>query len=155
WPENRDRHFEFERGRVVEVSRPGELHGVVCGNVVWVLNSYVRQRRKGYVCGNDMGIIWGRDPDVVRGPDGGFYDVAPRLEALNPKYSEEVPHLAVEVLSPTDRITSATRRVTQFLKWGVPLVWLLDPEERTVTVFRPDRPPEVIEADQELTGDGV
>jgi hypothetical protein len=26
-PENRDRHFELERGEVVEASRPGERHG--------------------------------------------------------------------------------------------------------------------------------
>ena len=30
-PENRDRHFELERGEVVEMSRPGEVpHGFVC-----------------------------------------------------------------------------------------------------------------------------
>src|SRR3954451_21880275 len=118
-PENRDRHFELERGRVVEVSRPGELHGVVCANVIRVLNSYVRQRRKGYVCANDTGIIWEHDPDIVRGPDVIFYDVVRSFAELNPKYSEEVPHLAVEVLSPTDRITAVTRRITQFLDWGV------------------------------------
>jgi Uma2 family endonuclease len=63
--------------------------------------------------------------------------------------------LAVEVFSPSDRMTGLTRRIGQFLKWGVPLVWLLDPEEHTVTVFRADRAPEVIESNQELTGDGV
>jgi hypothetical protein len=31
-PENRDRHFELERGEVVEVARPGERHGFVCLN---------------------------------------------------------------------------------------------------------------------------
>ncbi len=87
-PENRDRHFELERGRVVEVSRPGELHGVVCANVIWALNSYVRRRRKGYVCANDTGIIWEHDPDIVRGPDVVFYDVARPFAELNPKYSE-------------------------------------------------------------------
>jgi hypothetical protein len=32
-PENAGKSYELERGEVVEVSRPGELHGVVCANV--------------------------------------------------------------------------------------------------------------------------
>ena len=46
-PENRDRIFELERGKVVELSRPGEVHGVACTNVMWILGAYIRQRRKG------------------------------------------------------------------------------------------------------------
>jgi Uma2 family endonuclease len=154
-PENRDRHFELEGGKVVEMSRPGEQHGVTCGNAAWVLNTYIRQRRRGYLCANDTGIIWDRDPDTVRGPDLAFYAASRLFNELNPKYSEEVPQLTVEVLSPNDRMGKVNRRIGQFLKWGVVLVWLLDPEEHTVTVYRPDRAPEVLEADQELTGDGV
>jgi Uma2 family endonuclease len=154
-PENRDRHFELDQGKVVEVARPGERHGVVCANASWVLSNYVRQRRQGYVCANDTGVIWQRDPDSVRGPDLLFYADSRPFDELNPKYSEDPPQLAVEVLSPTDRMTKVTRRISQFLDWGVALVWLIDPEERTVTVFRSDRKPSVLEETQELTGDGV
>src|SRR4051812_760928 len=66
-PENRDRHFELERGEIVEISRPGERQGVVCGNAVGILGSYTRQRRRGYVCSNDIGLILEREPDTVRG----------------------------------------------------------------------------------------
>jgi Uma2 family endonuclease len=154
-PENRDRHYELERGKVVEVSRPGEMHGVVCANVAWILGNYIRQRRKGYVCGNDTGIMWECDPDTVKGPDLVFYDKNQSFGELNPKWTEEVPTLAVEVRSPNDRMSKITRRVSQFLKWGVLLVWLIDPEDQTATIYRRDRPPEVLEVDQELTGDGI
>src|SRR4051812_34131085 len=46
-PENRDRRFELERGEVVEMSRPGEQHGYVCGNFTRILGNYTFQRRKG------------------------------------------------------------------------------------------------------------
>ena len=68
-PENRDRHFELEEGELVEMSRPGERHGVVCGNTSYILVGYTRKRKKGYVCSNDTGLILDRDPDNVRGPD--------------------------------------------------------------------------------------
>ena len=154
-PENRDRHFELERGKVVEVSRPGELHGVVCANVTWILGTYIRQRRKGYVCGNDTGIMWECDPDTVKGPDLFYYATNRSYGELNPKWTEEVPALVVEVRSPNDRQSKITRRIVQFLKWGVPLVWLIDPEDQTVTVHRRDNLPEVLDEGEELTGDDI
>lgn len=154
-PENAGKHYELERGRVVEMARPGERHGVVCANVAFVLAGYVRRRRKGFVCGNDTGVIWEHAPDVVRGPDVFYYEEARKYRDLNPRYSDEVPTLIVEVLSPHDRPNQVTRRITQFLRWGVKLAWVIDPEDRTVSVHRPGHEPEVLDAAQELTGDGA
>jgi Uma2 family endonuclease len=154
-PENRDRHFELERGKVVEVSRPGELHGVVSLNAGFTLSTYIRQRRKGYAYANDTGIVWESDPDTVKGPDLFFYDKNRTFGDLHPKWTEDIPTLVIEVLSPNDRLTKVNRRISRFIKWGVPLVWLIDPEEQTVTVYRPDCVPEVLERDEELTGGAI
>src|SRR5262249_45649545 len=56
-PENRNRWFELVRGVVIELSPPVKAHGRVCMNVAFVLETYVRQRRKGYVTTNDAGVI--------------------------------------------------------------------------------------------------
>jgi len=154
-PENSNKHHELERGEVVEMSRPGELHCLVCGNAARILGNYTVQRRKGYVLTNDVGIVWERSPDTVRGPDVVLYNHRRSFKELNPKFCEEVPPLAVEVRSPNDRMSKINRRISQFLDWGVVLVWLVDPEDQTVTVYRRDKRPEVLEADQELTGDGI
>lgn len=151
-PENEGKHFELERGEVVEVPRPGEFHGLVCHNVNFVLGVYIRARRRGYVLSNDTGVIWERDPDTVRGPDVFFYDEKPRLTDLNPKWSDVPPMLLVEVVSPNDKMSKVTRRVTDFLRWGVKIVWVVHPEEETVTVYLPDRPPAVVDRQGELTG---
>src|SRR5262245_57430783 len=127
-PENAGRHYELERGEVVEVSRPGEKHGVVCINTGYLLGGYIRQRRQGSACGNDTGIVWERDPDVVRGPDVVYYAVNRYFDELNPKFAEEIPLLAVEVVSPNDRPGKISLRVEQFLGWGVAMVWVIDPE---------------------------
>src|SRR5262249_49634335 len=132
-PENRDRHFELERGEVVEVSRPGERHGFVCWNAGRILGNYAFQRRKGYACTNDTGLILARTPDTVRGPDMVFDDEVRRYDDLSPGYLDRPPALAVEVLSPNDRWGKVTRRITQFLARGVSVVWLVDPEGRSVT----------------------
>lgn len=152
-PENRDRHFELERGEVVEVSLPGERHGFVCLNVGAILQNFAFQRRKGYACSNDTGLVLERDPDTVRGPDLVFYDQVKRYDGLNPGYSKQPPTLAIEVLSPNDKWGKVTRRLTQFLEKGVLVVWLVDPEGRSVTVYRPNQFPQVFEGNDELLGD--
>jgi Uma2 family endonuclease len=150
-PENRERSFELDRGRVVEMSRPGERHGCTCANVSRILGNYTFQERQGYVCGNDTGVIWERDPDSVKGPDVIYYSETRQFRDLNPKYSEEPPRLAVEVLSPTDRPNKVNRRISEFLKLRVAQVWLLDPEDMTLAIHRPNALPEILEAHQELT----
>jgi Uma2 family endonuclease len=154
-PENQPRHFELVRGEVVEMSRPGERHGLICGNVATTLNLYARQRRKGYVLSNDPGVVLERDPDTVRGPDVAYFEKGKKYSELNPKFCEGVPTLAVEVLSPTDRIGKVTRRVAEFHKAGIPLVWVVDPEACDVTVYRTGRDAYSVEKTQELTGDDV
>jgi Uma2 family endonuclease len=152
-PENRDRHFELERGEVVEMSRPGERHGFVCSNVVRILGNHTFQQRKGYVCSNDTGLILERDPDTVRGPDVLLYDQPKRYDDLNPHYSERMPTLAVEVLSPNDKWGKVTRRITDLLRRGIGVIWLVDPEGRSVTVYRSNQLPQVFEGNDELQGD--
>src|ERR671924_452684 len=133
-PENANKWFELVRGEVIELPPPMKVHGVVCGNAAWLLGTYVRQRRKGYVTSNDSGVILERDPDTVRGPDVALYEDANTFAELHPKYGEVLPVLAVEVLSPNDRADRVTRKITDYLRNGVRLVWLVDPEIRTVTV---------------------
>ena len=118
-PENRNRFFELDRGEVVEMPPPGKYHGFVCGNVAWILGDFARQRRKGYVCTNDAGVLVERDPDTVRGPDVTFYEDAQTIDDMDRQYAARPPLLAVEVLSPNDRINRTIRRITQMLHGGV------------------------------------
>ncbi len=153
-PENQGHAFELERGRIVPVSRPGGRHGLVCGNVAMILNLYARRRQWGYVFSNDAGIILERDPDTVHGPDVAFFGGEPEYQDVNPKMTEGIPLLAVEVWSPTDRPGKMRRRVARFLQAGVRMVWVIDPEERDVTVWAGGTDV-VLDATQEIDGGDV
>jgi Uma2 family endonuclease len=154
-PENAGRFFELDRGEVIELPPPTRPHGVVCSNVAWVLGGYVRQTGIGYVTTNDSGVILARKPDTVRGPDVAIYADAATFEELHPKYGEVPPLLAVEVLSPEDRPNRVLSKVASYLAAGVRVVWLIDPEDRTVTVHLPGQPPASVDPDGELTGGDV
>jgi Uma2 family endonuclease len=154
-PENRDKYCELERGEIVEMTRPGRLHGFVCANVARILGNFTVQRKRGYICSNDTGVIVERDPDTVRGPDILLFEDTDRVEAIDRKYGEKPPVLAVEVLSPNDRFAKINRRIQEQLRFGTLLVWVLDPDASNVTVYRPGQPYYIVEQSEELTGNDV
>ena len=154
-PENDNRWFELVRGEVIELPPPMKPHGVVAIQVGRILANYAEKVGKGYLTGNDSGVILERDPDTVRGPDIAYYEDASTFAELHPKYGETPPRLAVEILSPNDRAKQVMRKITDYLTNGVELVWLLDPEDRIVTVCSPDKKPVNLSGDQELSAEPV
>jgi Uma2 family endonuclease len=150
-PKNRDRHFELEEGEVVEVSRPGERHGVVCSNANGLLWNYTRQKKKGFVTTNDTGIVLERDPDTVRGADVAVYFEKLKFKELHVKYSDRLPKVIVEVLSPNDRQGRMQKRINKFLEKGVAMAWLIDPDAETLTIFLPNKQPIVLESHEEVS----
>lgn len=152
-PENADRLFELRRGEVVESSRPNKPHGVVCSRIASRLDRYAEQCRVGYVESNDAGVVLAEAPGTVVGPDVAYFTDATSFDDIAPKWSEVPPVLAVEVLSPNDKPSRVNQKVQDYLQSGVKVVWVVDYEERNVTVFRPDRTHVVLKDDTELTGD--
>jgi len=154
-PENRDLYVELERGQIVEEPPPGKYHGFVCGNIVGLLGNYAAEWGRGYVCTNDAGLIVERDPDTVRGPDVTFYDDAQTADDMERQFATEPPLLAVEVQSPNDRVNRTVLHISQMLQLGVRLIWVVDPETRDVSVYRPGKDPSLAEESQDLTGENI
>src|SRR5262245_51153536 len=155
-PKNAGRWFELERGEVIELPPPGFRHGIVCLNTGALLHAYAFTVGRGYVCTNDTGVIVEEDPDTVRGADVSLYDDdGKECEEIEIRYAAVPPLLVAEVLSPDDRISRIIIRIDQYLKRGVGLVWLIDPEARTVTIYRKGREPITHYEDDELTGEDV
>lgn len=65
-----------------------------------------------------------------------------------------VPDLAVEVRSPSDQDDDVVNKVSRYLALGVPLVWVLDPQQRTGEVHRPDGTSRALTANRDDVLDG-
>ncbi|NNJ27583.1 Uma2 family endonuclease [Alienimonas chondri] len=158
-PENDHRILELVDGKVVEMSRPHKLHGVLLAWISNVLSNYAKRAGFGEVAGGDSGVLVARDPDVVRGPDVCFYAEKTSYADLladydTPGYDDALPVLIVEVLSASDRHAEVVRKVNGYLEAGVKLVWVVDPPAREVTIYRPDAPPAFAAGDDPIpTGD--
>jgi Uma2 family endonuclease len=54
---------------------------------------------------------------------------------------EILPDLAIEVVSPDDQPGRLQRRIGHYMRSGVPLLWVVDPEVESVTVWEPGKAP--------------
>jgi Uma2 family endonuclease len=74
---------------------------------------------------------------------------------LNWKHSRQIPQLVIEVLSPTDKPNKINQRIGDYLRRGIPLVWIVDPDDRTVGVHRKGELPRTLDDADVLTGEEV
>lgn len=69
-----------------------------------------------------------RVPDLCLLPAG-------RLPA---RIATEPPLLCIEVLSPEDSLPRIRQRCEDYLRFGVPAIWIIDPQQRTAYVLGQD-----------------
>lgn len=150
-PENEPRYFVLIRGEVQEVPRPTKTHGIVQIRIGRYLEEWAEKVGRGYVAA-ESGVVLTENPDTVAGPDVAYYTDADTFDEVPPKWGEVAPVLAVEILSPNDKMSRVNTRIREYLLSGTRVVWLVDYEERKVTVYRPDKLHDVIGEDGELTG---
>jgi Uma2 family endonuclease len=133
-PESRDRNYELERGRVIELSLGSVRHGAVCANAAYVLGNFAKMTKGGFVCCNNPGIWVERDPDTVRGPDIAYFSGTLDIEDEH-RFTETPPILIAEVVDVRDRVEAILGRVQEYLVFGTPTVLVIDPLSRSVNVF--------------------
>jgi Uma2 family endonuclease len=145
--------YELVRGELVPMAQPAEGHGFVCVNTGYLLKAYTKKLGRGYVTGNDSGLITGRDPDSVRGVDlMVFLDRKRPPNKAYTSYSDRPPNLAVEIRSPSQSWKEMMDKVLEYLKMGAGMVWIIDPKVKRVTVYTQNQEPQIFAAENELDG---
>jgi Uma2 family endonuclease len=146
---------ELVRGVIIVTPPPGFTHGVSQVNVASLLRTWARQDRRGRVTAAS-GLRTETDPDSVRGPDVAYWS-AERLplEIVPQGYPDVAADLCVEVLSPGNRRAAIDEKVREYLAATVRIVWVVDPEAHTVTVYRQPDAGQVLDAAAILTDEEV
>jgi Uma2 family endonuclease len=109
---------------------------------------------RGDVLTGDLGVRLRRDPDTTFGVDVAYIsaDVLAR-QTEDSTIIDGVPLLAVEILSPNDVLEDVDDKIDAYLAAGVPLVWVVSPRRRTVTVHAPGDEPVLLDVRQELSAE--
>lgn len=130
---------------------PGLEHGELCMKIGAPIYNHVVVHNLGRVMSNDSFVKTG--PDSVRGADVLFYSYErlPKNRPVPRTMHDLAPDLVVEVRSPSDNWTELFAKVVEYLRAGVRVVLLLDPESATASVYRPDELQQILHNGDELT----
>ena len=144
---------ELIRGALCKTMPTGLTHGEIVMNLGGALGNFIRPRRLGRLVGSDSGMMLERDPDTVREPDIAF--ISAQKLPLNVRlsgYYEGAPDLVVEIVSPSDGAREVyhvcaspsargcgrlSAKARMWISFGVPLVWVVNPENRAIEVYLP------------------
>lgn len=131
--------YELVRGELQMMSPTGNEHGVVTAALTIRLGAFVMEHALGTIIAAESGFHLEHDPDTVLAPDIAFVERQRFAAAgVSPKFWQGAPDLAVEVKSPGDRAGKLAAKAQSWLAYGVRQVWLVDPQNRTVTVYHQD-----------------
>ncbi len=152
---------ELVDGEIQLMEPAGGEHGEIALKIGARLLVFVDEHDLGKAFAAETGYILKHaqeegERDTVKGIDASFIRkerVPP--EGIPKKFIPFPPDLAVEVVSPGDTKREVAEKVQEYLDFGVPLVWVVRPSEKTVTVHRANGDIETKQGDEVLSGEDV
>ena len=136
------------------MTRRNRFHAGTEATLAKIIGNWIDQQPppRGKVYSGEVGCILSRDPDTTVGIDVAYISA----QSLDRQTSDTTmiegpPVLAVEILSPSDKLENVNEKVDEYLASGVSLVWVVDPHFQTVTVFQSGVEPELFNKQQTLT----
>ena len=126
------RRYEILDGALAVTPAPGRRHQRAVGALFRVLDGHVRGHELGEVYVSPFDVILD-DTSIVQ-PDI-VYVAATRLGIVAERGVEGAPSLAVEVTSPSTRQHDRNTKLGLYARHGVPHVWIVDPEARSIDAY--------------------
>lgn len=147
---------DLVRGELREypITKRNRQHSRVMVAVGHILLSWVIHKNVGgEVAAGEAGVRLRRDPETTVGIDAAYFS-AKSLAGMpaNQPWYDGPPELAVEILSPSDTHENVVDKINLYLDCGVAVVWILDPDFQTLTVYRPHTAPLMLRVHETLDG---
>ena len=151
-----DRAYELVDGRLVE-KHMGMKSSWVATRLCYQMQAFLERQPAGWVLAESTYQCFPDAPKKVRRPDVSFIRFG-RLpeEELPSGHCPIAPDIAAEVVSPHDTHTEVSAKIEEYLAAGVALVWIINPDTRTVLVYREGGDAiGFLHENDELTGEAV
>ena len=135
-----NRKLRFERtakGELILMPPAGGESSAQSLSVAAQLYVWSKRLGKGKAFDSSVGFILpngaNRSPDAAWLTDEQLATITP--EQMR-KFPPVCPEFVIEVMSPSDRLPAAKRKMQEWMRAGVELAWLIDGDEQTVHVYR-------------------
>jgi Uma2 family endonuclease len=149
-------NYELVDGHLVERNK-SQLSVWVGGRLHRFVDAFVDDHALGWTWPADLGYECFPDrPNTVRKPDLSFVRMERMPEGPTSEgYMHIAPDLVAEVVSPNDLWREVQAKLHEYLALGVRLVWVIDPEARTMYLHRQDGTVSRLREGDEISGEDV
>ncbi len=134
--------YELVDGEAKPKMSPKYFHSSLTGFLFILLHQWSQNRGR-------VGVEWSihlkrGEKDWVPVPDL-LYISYDRLDRdwMENEACPVAPELAIEIISPEQSFGSISEKAIDYIKAGVFRVWVIDPKDKSLTIFYPDSPSEI------------
>ena len=131
-------HVELGRGVVIVSEVPLPWHLILIDRLRCLLNSYWAGHPGRIFCvasGGECKLPVGQF-ESERHPDLAVYLTEPPYQDSNAVWSEWIPELVIEIVSPGSETRDYTEKRDEYLAFGVREYWIVHPDRKEVLVLR-------------------
>ena len=150
-----DARIEYSGDGTLIITPPTDPEtGKRTSRIVHTLVEWAKKTGIGSVVGPDAGFRF-RDGSR-RSPDAAWFNEARWQETreLSRRFPVFAPEFVIELRSPEDRMRLLQEKMLEYIDNGVQLAWLIDPSERTVSIYRSGQEIEVLSNPTTVLGEG-
>ena len=148
-----DLKFETSAEGELLVTAPGDTDGSSSNSEInFQLRQWAKKDRRSIVMESSAGFVL---PNGARRAPDTSWTLRTHIEQLSPAKRKPFYHLCpdfvIELKSPSDRLRILKAKMQEYIENGAQLGWLIDPETRSVTIYRPNQAPETLTNIDSLT----
>lgn len=153
----RNRELRVERtaeGEIIIMPPTGSETGRRGFELTVQFGDWVRRDGRGVGFDSSAGFLLPngaeRSPDLAWIERSRWAQIPPEQQR---RFAPICPDFVVELLSPRDDVGEIQATLREYIACGARLGWLIDPDRRRLEVYRPGRPPEMVENPATIAGD--
>ncbi|MBI3850857.1 MAG: Uma2 family endonuclease [Verrucomicrobia bacterium] len=125
--------YQLIEGELFMAPAPNRYHQDISGNIEFILMKYLEKHRVGKLYDAPFDVYLG-EHNVFQ-PDKAFVSNE-RLSILTDMGAEGAPNLVVEILSDSTAHLDKKTKLKVYAANGVEELWLVDPETKSVKLYR-------------------
>ena len=136
WELKPGERFELINGVAYAMAAPNTAHQLIVSAITGEFHSFLKGKKcKAIPSPYDVRLFYEEDEsdDTVVQPD---LVVVCDPEKLGPEGCRGAPDLVVEILSPSNTAIEMNRKLELYMKAGVREYWIIDPEQKSVVIYR-------------------
>jgi Uma2 family endonuclease len=152
-----DLNFEMSaEGELIVMAPTHSDTGASNSEIAGDLHNWAKTDRRGFVCDSSTGFVL---PNGARRSPDASWTLKIRVQQLGAGNQRKAfwhlcPDFVIEVRSDSDRLKPLQKKMAEYLEQGAQLGWLIDPENKTIEIYRPNGHSEKRTGIDKIEGEG-